>query len=266
MSICIAIAVPDGIALAADSQTTWNQTIEQVEEKGTGKMIDLAKPISQPVSWSKMARKLFEFKVNGKSYAICIAGAALLNHKTVYSIFKSLEANYNGSGNYDDIVKFIVKGLKKELKEQLGVKDLKNSKQNITVHFIITGYEDNDVSKPIMESHIIFSGSLNINNQKNSSGHYLQSTNLNNPNRFGASWIGRTEFISHLIHPKRNLPPIRGQYELLSLEDANDYANFLVEFTCEYQRFAVMVPDCGKPIWSSKLTPKSYKEEVIKAS
>ena len=69
-------------------------------------------------------------------------------------------------------------------------------------------------------------------------------------NRTCGSWIGRTEFISHLVtHQNPTMPPIQGQFELLSLADAVDYTKFLVDFTCDYQRFAIMVPDCGKPIY-----------------
>ena len=52
MTIAIAIAVPDGIALAADSQTTWQKTIEKAKEKGTGREFELEEPIVQPMGWS----------------------------------------------------------------------------------------------------------------------------------------------------------------------------------------------------------------------
>ena len=45
MSIGIAVAVPDGIALAADTQTTWNQVILKAKDKNTGNEFDLANPI-----------------------------------------------------------------------------------------------------------------------------------------------------------------------------------------------------------------------------
>lgn len=263
MSICIAIAVPDGIALAADSQTTWNQTISQVKEAGTGRIVQLHQPIQQPISWSKMARKLFEIKILDSSYGVCVAGTALLNHKTTYSIFKSFENQYDGEDNFDSIVNYFVDGLKSELKKQLNVDELKKAQQILTVHFILAGYEGGDVSKPTIESHLVFSGSLKIDGKKNESGHIVKWTNKNQNSRFGGCWIGRTDFISHLVTQNKKLPPIQGQYELLSLEDAKDYTKFLVEFTCDYQRFAIMVPDCGKPIISAKLTPKEYVEEIV---
>ena len=53
MTIGIAIAVPDGIALAADTQTTWNRTILRAKDKATGQEVELAEPISIPVGWSQ---------------------------------------------------------------------------------------------------------------------------------------------------------------------------------------------------------------------
>ena len=81
MSIGIAIAVPDGIALAADTQTTWNQTILKVKEKTTGNEVDLAEPISIPVGWSRMARKLFKVDISGTTYAMILMVAKLFLHQ-----------------------------------------------------------------------------------------------------------------------------------------------------------------------------------------
>ena len=41
MSVGIAIAVPDGIAMAADTQTTWNQVVTKAKEKSSGKEFEL---------------------------------------------------------------------------------------------------------------------------------------------------------------------------------------------------------------------------------
>lgn len=267
MSICIAIAVPDGIALAADSQTTWNQTINQATQRGTNQLFDLAQPINIPISWSRMARKLFHLKFNDKSYAVCIAGTALLNHKTIYSIFKGLEKSYQGDGSFDTVVRHYIDGIKAELRKQLNVENLETAQTVLNVEFIISGYVDQDVSKPRIESWIVLSGTIQIDGggQLNT-GQYCKWTNfVNGQHTFGGCWIGRAEFISHLVtHNNPQMPPIQGQYELLSLADAVDYTKFLVDFTCDYQRFAIMVPDCGKPIISATLTPDNYEEEIVK--
>jgi len=266
MSICIAIAVPDGIALAADSQTTWKQTITKAQQLGTNQIFDLAQPIHLPVGWSKMARKLFNIKANEKNYAICTAGAALFNHKTVSSIFKTLEKSYQGDGTFDNLTRYFIDGLKMELKRELNVENLATAQKTLTIDFIISGYIDNDVSKPRIENWTVFSGAATLENgQTLETGECKRWTNMiNGQYTYEGCWIGRTEFISHIVtHNNPQLPPIRGQFELLSLADAVDYTKFLVEFTCDYQRFAIMVPDCGKPIISATLTPESYDEQII---
>ena len=267
MPICIAIAVPDGIALAADSQTTWNQTITQAAQRGTNQKFDLAQPINVPISWSRMAKKLFNLKINDNSYAICVAGTALLNHKTIYSIFKALEKNYESYGCYETIVRHFIDGLKAELRKQFNVENLATSPTILNIEFIICGYVYQDVSKPRIESWTVLSGTVQIEGGRQlTSGEFRKWTNIvNGEHTFGGCWIGRAEFISHLVtHNNPQMPPIQGQYELLSLADAVDYTKFLVDFTCDYQRFAAMVPDCGKPIISATLTPEQYDEQIIK--
>ena len=59
------------------------------------------------------------------------------------------------------------------------------------------------------------------------------------------------------------LNQMQGQYGLMSLADAVDYTRFMVRFTCDFQRFAVMVPDCGSPIISATLTPDGYEEKIL---
>lgn len=266
MSIGIAIAVPDGIALAADSQTTWTRAITKVKEKQTNKEIELANPISIPVGWSKMARKLFSINMNATNFAIITAGEAQLNSKTMFAVFRSAAKQYSGDGLCSKVSTYLVEHLKKELAQQFSCKTEDLKKQQVKVcKFILAGYEDKDVAKPFLESHLVFSGSLTINQKKNTKGHFLKWSNLKAVSRYGGCWIGQTDFISHVVnHLNKKLPPISGQYSLMTLVDAVEYTNFLINFTCDFQRFAIMVPNCGKPIISATLTPESYEENIIK--
>ena len=186
---------------------------------------------------------------------------------TIYSIFKGLEKSYEGDGSYDTIVRHFIDGLKTELRKQLNVEKLETACTILTIEFIISGYYEMDVSKPRIESWTVLSGTIQIEGGGQlTTGEFKKWTNIvNGEHTFGGCWIGRAEFISHLVtHNNSQMPPIQGQYELLSLADAVDYTKFLVDFTCDYQRFAAMVPDCGKPIISSTLTPEYYEEQIIK--
>jgi hypothetical protein len=72
------------------------------------------------------------------------------------------------------------------------------------------------------------------------------------------------EFVSHIVnHNNKKLPELSGQYHLMTLTDAVDYTTFLAKFTCDFQRFAVMVPDCARPIISATLTPDGYEEKIL---
>lgn len=256
MSICVALAVPDGIALAADSQTTWHQTITEVETKD-GTKVELAKPIQIPIGWSKMARKLFRLSFNDQVYAFCTAGAASLNRKTVYSILKSAEATYEGDGKYSGVVDHCRDVIWAELKKELNCDTLSEAPIMI-IELIVGGFSNEDVSQPILEVHFLFSGTPQIEGKPDASGHWTNSAKSN------CYWIGRKEFLSHLVnHSNPKLPPLSGQYHLMSLEDAKDYVQFLVEYTCDFERFAVMVPDCGRPIVVASLVPGDYAERIV---
>jgi hypothetical protein len=266
MSICIAIAVPDGIALSVDSQTTWMNTITQVKEKGTAKAIELEQPIIMPISWSKMARKMFSINFSGNTYAFCVAGVALLNQKTMLSIFTRLGMIYSGDGSFDDVINFVKDGLKDELKTHLNLTDLKSSVLFLNIEFIMCSHIDNDISKPRIESWLIHSGTINAaNGILLDKCEYRKWTNFENGKyALGGTWIGMSDYISHIVsHQNPNLPQIQGQYELFSLSDAVDYTNFLVNFTCDFQRFAITVPNCGRPIISATLQQGAYSEKII---
>ena len=264
MSIAIAIAVPDGIALAADTQTTWSRTVDRVKEKGTGREVFLESPLLTPVGWSRMARKLFKLTFGGRNFAVATAGVALINKKTPYAILKHLETSYSGPPDFDPVLKHLLDGLKEQLRQHHGVGDLTQAPV-LAIDIILAGFAGQDVSKPIVASSVVYSGQPAISGVATHTGDFRRWINAD-PNRYGGCWIGRTEFVSHIVnHKNPDLPPISGQYELMTLADAVDYTTFLVRFTCDFQRFAIMVPDVGRPILSATLTPEDYTQTVVDA-
>jgi len=113
----------------------------------------------------------------------------------------------------------------------------------------------------VVEQHSVFSGSpTDATGKPNSSGHIVQFTNSE---AYGGCWIGQTQYITHVVKDSENLGTFSGTYEKMTLADAVDYTRFLVSFTCDYQRFATMVPNCARPITSAMLTPEGYEERLI---
>jgi hypothetical protein len=264
MTIAVAVAVPDGIALAADTQTTWQRTITNAKDKATGTEFELAEPILVPIGWSRMARKLFSLTMSGSTYAVATSGAAMLNNRTAFSIFRSLENAYSGDGTHEDVMNYLINGVKEQLRTQLGVTDLAASPRLADLNFILAGYEDHDVARPVLRVISVYSGKRRKPQQPDDPEPSHLIIWQNSPeNRFGCCWTGRNEFIDHIVnHKNRALPSITGYYPGMTLADAIDYVRFLAEFTCDFQRFATMVPDCGRPVLSASLTPAGYEDRL----
>ena len=106
-----------------------------------------------------------------------------------------------------------------------------------------------------------YSGVLISDGAPQTDGHRVSWSNLTpEVTRYSSCWIGRTEYVDHIVnHHNTRLPAMSGQYHLMTLKDAVSYTRFLAEFTCDFQRFAVIVPDCGRPVVSAVLTPGSFK-------
>jgi hypothetical protein len=259
MSIGIAIVVPDGIALAADTRVGWSRTISQVQVKGIAGQVDLEKPIVQPVGWSPGAKKLFPFEYGPHKGAILTAGVSTIGMRSAMAVFKKLEQGCPVTDNCQEVVAFLVAGIKAELLEACGVADLSKAPISI-LEFVFVSFEGKDITKPFVSSNLVFSGTMSLDGTPNTNGHYPRWQNVTTPHRLGACWIGRTEFIAHLVnHNNPRLPPISGQYHMMTLEDAVDYARFLAEFTCDFQDFAITMPDCGKPVVTAVVTPDEFR-------
>jgi hypothetical protein len=257
MSVGIAIVVPDGIALAADTKAGWSRTITHVQVKGVAGPVELEKPIIQPAGWSPGAKKLFPFRYGDYEGAILTAGMATIGLRTARAVFKKLEQECPATSNCQEVVDFLANRLKAEMAEVYKVDDLSKAPLSL-LEFVFMSFEDRDITRPFVTSNLVFSGTLSIEGAANTSGYHLRWKNL--PNRYGACWIGRTEFIAHLVnHNNPRLPPISGQYHLMTLEDAANYAQFLAEFTCDFQDFAITVPDCGRPVVTAVLTPDEFR-------
>jgi len=203
--------------------------------------------------------------MNGRHYAVITAGMAHLNSKTMHAVIQSAAHQYQGSGDISDVGTYLGAHLKQELAHQFSCQMSQLSAQPLNVcELILATYESDDVAKPMIENHLMFSGQITFNGKPDISGHILKWANHAQPISYHGCWIGRSEFITHVVnHGNTKLPPIAGQFGMMTLADAVDYTKFLVEFTCDSQRFAIMVPDCGRPITSATLTPAGYHEETI---
>lgn len=59
MSICVAVSVPDGIALCADTRTAWFSYQDSIKQRHSHRYILLEQPLTIPIGWTSLGRKLF---------------------------------------------------------------------------------------------------------------------------------------------------------------------------------------------------------------
>jgi hypothetical protein len=256
MTLVLALVVPDGIALVADTWTTRSHTVRHATDKSTGLDVELREPVEVALGGSHLSQKLFGARFAGRSYAIGVAGTHVVNHKTVHAIIQSLELHHVGSGAFEAVRDAIVSALHVEMRHALGVDDLATAPQ-LHVDLLLACFADGDLTKPILCNQLVFSGTLAGPNGTSLTGTVEKSRIDAAQGAVGVMSMGRTELVSHLVnHPVPGLPPLLASLELMSLADAVDCAKFLVRATCEYQRFAPMVPDCGLPMTVVALTPE----------
>jgi hypothetical protein len=261
MSIGIVIAVPEGIVLSADSLVVLDQIVTHARDKQSKKEIELEKPIRIPVGFSKKVRKIFPLRLGNTLYAVCVSGATIINGRNVSEIIKSSEKNVECEQSFKGITDYLVDTISSELKKEAREDDLSKAKANV-VSFILAGFKNNDPTQPIIESHIVFCGNLVYQGETNYTGHIIDSSNADH-NKYGACWIGRSEYITHIVnHKNTDLPMFNKNFELMSLSTAAECSKFLVGFTCDFQEFAVTAPDCGRPIMTAYLTPTEYRENL----
>ncbi len=195
---------------------------------------------------------------------MCTSGTALIGRKTIHTVVQNAQKNYDGASDFDSVRAHITYALKKEFCTALKVdeQELKNCDYS-DIDIIIAGFDEVDVSKPRIEKYTIFSGVRREGGVRDDSGIYKGFTNVAEDGEyaFTACCIGETSYTDHLLtHDQEKIPGLTDNLILWSLSDAKDFCEFLVNFTCDYQRFSAMVPTCGRPIISAVLTPLSYKE------
>ena len=257
MTIAIIAAVPDGIAVSADTQTAWSRSITTVKAKGVKKPVELENPIRMPMGWSPGAKKLFPFSYGGRTGVVLTAGVASIGKRSAGAIFRKLERECPDTASCEQIVQYLADGIRAEFRRAHGTDDLTTVGVSV-LEFIFAAFVDGDITRPFVSSNLTFTGTVPVAGKPDSSGHHQRWTN--EPDAYGACWIGQTQYVAHLVnHKNRGLPPIAGQYHMMTLEEAVAYTRFLAEFTCDYQQFAAMVPDCGRPVVSAVLTPEGFK-------
>lgn len=244
MTLAVSLRVPDGLVIAADSLSTtrgqlgitaeWKGACPECKKNIQVKDISLP-PIPIPASVSSFAQKVFPFL---NVYGIATYGTAILNEKTIYYHVKTLEDRHLADGTtfvgVTDIANELIRYFDTEVKKHF--KNIEKAPDDfVAVGFLVAGY-DAGVGKTIV---------LKIG-KKSKKEEYTGS---------GCSYGGDGHVVQKLWELAATDPGRATKYAAFSLQDAVDYAEYLINSTANFQRFANMIPSVGGAVDVGLITP-----------
>ena len=246
MTLIVSLRIPDGIVIAGDSLASMVgqgelSTVTKVTCPACGHQHEVSSVLPMPPVVSTTfpyAQKVFSF---GDKYGIGTFGGALILGKSIYFIMRFLEKQikeFNLDFNNFTLISETISGqfhnlfYKQLEKENISEDQLSDDK--IYYGFHIVGYDELEPK------------SIEILVGK------TVKTNISHGMGFTYSGDGQTvEAIRSSQKEPGNEPP----YFAFSLQDAIDYADFLIRATISDQRFSNTTPSVGGDIDIALVTP-----------
>lgn len=231
MTLNVSLCVPDGIVIASDSLATLSEPISKkvnVDSKCPKCSEDIqlkdvqVPPFSIPSSSFPYAQKVFSIK---NKLGMAVYGTAHLNGRSMYSHITELNAkvpNPSENGDYVDIIKDEIIAY---FDKQMGL-ECKKSGINLTLQpddwfpfgFQLAGFTKDANGEPVAKIYWIRIGKKSV----------AQITN-------STAFCTGDPTVVNLLWPGGNLT---ANVTAFSLQDAIDYAKFLIRTTADYQRFS----------------------------
>lgn len=249
MSLVISLRVPDGIVTAADSLATAQNILEFYTDELTitcpnchkslkGEEVKLP-PIPMPFSASSYTQKLFN--IIGK-YAVSSFGQGIINGKSIYFHLREFERSINESGEsgtYTMILDKLINYFEQELLNELPKYKEEAPDKWYPIGFHFNGYKtDENGTKGYTTE--VYIGKENI---------------VREEEIIGCTIGGDIKVVKKLWEIGREDEHSQIKYHLLSLQDAVELSEYLIETTSNFQRFANEVPTVGGAIDISLVTP-----------
>lgn len=248
MTLNVSLRVPDGIVVASDSLSTLTQAINQrltVTGKceKCGEVTEIkdaqAPPVTIPSSTWPYTQKLFPVK---NRFGLAIYGWGFVNDRSIYNhvidLAPKLPPDDADQDSFRVLSDFIVKYFHEQLVTQLAKMQLPIELQPddwVPFGFQFAGFARGENDEPVSRTHLIAIG---------------KKTKVDTYDGIGCTISGDPTVVNMLW----NAPSHRLNLASFSLQDAVDYAKFLIRTTSEYQRFSGNMPTVGGDIDIALLT------------
>lgn len=240
MTLCVSLRVPDGVVAAVDSLSTTMATLKiQADVRGEcpscNKEIalhDVGLPdLRQPTSTSETALKMRP--LFGR-FAVTHFGSQFVHGKSVYRQLRDFELRRSQGKDKLDTAEAVTQALLEQLDQEFQAEghDMSAMPDAVTAFGLqVSGYDDTDELGG--HTYVVRIG------KPSRIDHYTE---------FGCTVSGDREVVEKLWKREKELSAPQPAWGTLSLQDAIDYADFLLRTTADYQRFAPVIPSVGGPV------------------
>jgi len=232
VSLVVSLRIPDGVVIAADSLSTLQghlavKTHMQAkcpkckEDLTFGNPPALQMPV--PLSTSSFAQKLFPLC---SRFGVGAYGWSLLSNRTVGYYIETLnnEIKSKEIAGVTDAAQLILDKFDRLIHDCIS--DIGNAPEDyFPMGFHVAGYDDSEGK------------TIEVKIGKNS--------RLESINELGCAVSGSGNVVAKLWELGEENESHKANFGIFSLQDAIDYADFLISATASYQRFAQMIPNVG---------------------
>lgn len=249
MTLIVSLRTPDGIILAGDSLSTMMTNVQAEAEfrhscpkcKHPHKSKQMITLPPMPATTLSYAQKIFPFLDN---YGIGAAGAGILAGKTIQFAIRELEQNTSKLEENErpqsvtEAAKIAGTHIQELLKTQVekdGQDWSKFPADLVPVTLHIVGYDESEPKSILV-------------------GIGKKVTYKENKNT-GVTAAGETMVIQTIGSLFTNNPQLKPAYELFSLQDAIEYAEYVIATTARFQHFSKMMATVGGEVDIALVTP-----------
>jgi len=242
MTLNVSLRVPDGIVLASDSLSTLTEPINQkLNVSGTcdgcGKQVEIrdvqTPPLPVPSSTWPYTQKLFP--VAGR-FGLATYGSAFVNGRSIYNhvieLMPRLPKASEEQDHFDAVSKFIANYFHEQQLIEL-------AKLNINLDLLPVEWRP--FGFQLVGFHKEAEGELQAWTHSITIGKAIGVENISG---LGCYCSGDLSVVM-MLWPKE---AVAANYGAFSLQDAIDYAKFLIRTTADYQRFSGKLPTVGGDI------------------
>lgn len=246
MSLVVSLRVPDGIILAADSLMIFQTQAVPKEEfvrcpsceaKIPHSLLSPPPPVLAPGSAN--FQKLFCIKK--RNLGIGVFGMPFLTGRTIESHIRDFEKKVFENETVERVAMKMEQYFREELNKEVG--DITRiPERQFPLGFQLAGYDEQDIT--IGKTFSIEIGRTSKIEPLHAKG-------------YGCSISGDQRVVLKLWKEDPDIPIPLPPFQLLPLQDAIDYAIFLIDITIKFQRFTPMTPTCGGNIDVAVITHHS---------